>query len=78
MVLDMAKEKKMPGTNKKPKYKGPFQVTNMTDSHLIAKKDEKMMKYPIHLTRKYYPRLDEVLYINMRSSNFYIIILIKL
>ena len=50
----------MPGTKDKPMYMGPFEVADLTDSHLIAKTGDKMKKYPIHLTRKYYSRFIEV------------------
>ena len=60
LVLDMVKRKKMPGTKNKPIYKGPFVISSITDSHLLTKKGEKVTKYPIHLTRIYFPRVGEV------------------
>ena len=50
----------MPGTKDKPLYMGPFQVTYVTDRHLIIMVSDKAVKYPAHLSRKYYSKEQEV------------------
>ena len=83
LVLDKAKEKKMPGTKDKPIYKGPFQVSSITDSHLVTIVNEKIRRYPIHLSKKYCYRETEVrmlLYPNLSSTpafNFLISVFIN-
>ena len=54
----MRKAKKMPGTKKEAKYIGPMTVAELTDSHaLVLKKgsDSKFSKYPLHISRPYFP-----------------------
>ena len=36
LVLDKAKGRNIPRTKDKPRYKGPFQVLSITDSHLVT------------------------------------------
>ena len=66
LVVDKAKEKKLPGTKDKPIYKGPFEVSSITDSHLVSIVNGKLCRYPIHLSRRYFCRDIEV------RSNIYI------
>ena len=54
----MRKAKRMPGTKKEAKYIGPMTAVEVTDSHaLVLKKgSSKCSKYPLHISRQYFPR----------------------
>ena len=56
LVQTIKKSKKLPGTKKEEKYLGPFHVSKVTPSHLVALKDlssSKTTKIPIYLSRIY-------------------------
>ena len=55
----MQKAKKMPGTKKEDKYIGPMTAADVTNSHALVLKegsDSKYRKYPLHISRQYFPR----------------------
>ena len=60
----MRKSKKMPGTKKESKYIGPMTAAKVTDSHALVLKegrDSKYSKYPLHISRQYFPRSEDKL-----------------
>ena len=59
LVRNMRKAKRMPGTKKEAKYIGPMTAVEVTYSHaLVLKKgsDSNCSKYPLHISRQYFPR----------------------
>ena len=63
LVRNMRKAKRMPGIKKEDekedKYIGPMTAVEVTDSHAVVLKkgsDSKCTKYPLHISRQYFPR----------------------
>ena len=82
LVHNIAKLKKIPGTKDQPKYKGPYEVTKITDSHAYGCEDnnqyKKSKKFPLHMTIKYFQRDTQVFIITILHLHFSFIVSIIL
>ena len=70
LVQNIKKTKSLPGTKNEEKYLGPYLVSDVTPSHIVAQKDpssSKTTRLPIHLSRKYQKRDPEVNIIRCES-----------
>ena len=72
IVRNIKKDKRLPNTKSQPNYLGPFTAKNLTKSHLVTEVRQKSVSYPIHISKKYTQREEQVFSSNEQSCNIYI------
>ncbi|KAI6655698.1 hypothetical protein LOD99_1838 [Oopsacas minuta] len=70
LVHNIKKAKRLPGTKDAKKYLGAYTIEEVKPSHLVARKDpdSKTTKLPIHLSRKYHSRMNEIRQVRTKTG----------